>query len=124
MKAEYNPDQIIAIEAAVKLFEHWRATTERGQRRLSEELRTTAIDLSKKIGVYRASKALGLNCTDLKRWGAKGEAIEKGKFTEITLLPSRESPCRVEITKNDTYISFFLEHSTVDQIIALAKGIL
>lgn len=124
MKAEYNPDQIIAIEAAVKHFEHWRATTTRGQRKMSEELRTMAIDLSKKVGVNRASKALGLNCTDLKRWGTKEEITDTGKFTEVTLLPSMSSACRVEITKNDTCINLSLEQSTVDQMIALVKGIL
>jgi hypothetical protein len=124
MRAKYNSDQIVAIENAVKHFEHWRATTERGQRRMSEELRTMAIDLSQKVGVHCASKALGLNCTDLKRWGEKGEPTNKGNFTEITLLPSTNFSCRVEIAKNDTRINFSLEHSSVEQMVALVKGVL
>jgi len=91
---------------------------------MSEELRTMAIDLSQKIGVHRASKALGLNCTDLKRWGAKGEATNTGKFTEITLLPSTDFSCRVEITKNDTHINLSLENCSMEQVVTLIKGVL
>jgi transposase-like protein len=124
MKSKYNSDQISAIENTVKHFEHWRATTERGQRRMSDELRSMAIDLSHEVGVHRASKELGLNCTDLKRWKDKAEPRASGVFTEISLRPSLPFSYRMEIKKNDTCISLSLDHSSIDQMVALIKGVL
>jgi hypothetical protein len=124
MKSKYNSEQAEAVESAVKHFEHWRATTERGRRRMSEELRAIAIDLSYKIGVHPASKELGLNCTDLKRWRQKAKDLENGTFTEVKLLPTMGFSCRVKIIKNDTHVNIAFEDSNVAQVTALIKGVL
>ena len=125
MKKVYNSTQICAVEKTVKQFKHWRKTTVKGQRRMSLELRNMAIDLSQQIGIFPASKELGLNCTDLKKWREKTEERKEGSFTEIMVLPSPSFSCRLEIKKNDTCINVFLGHdSNVDQTIALINGVL
>jgi transposase-like protein len=126
-KRQYTQTQQQAIDTVKSQFQTWRISNGNSRRRIPDDLRATAIELSNSLGRTRASKELGLNPTDLKHW-ENLMAPEKNvdfKFAEVTLHHQTSClDCRVEVSREKTSLALDLKGVNVDQMITLIRGLL
>ena len=126
-KRQYTQTQQQAIDTAKSQFQTWRVSNGNSRRRIPDDLRATAVELSNSLGRSRVSKVLGLNPTDLKYWGDL-IATEKNvdlKFAEVTIHHQPSClDCRVEVYREETHVAMNLKGVNVDQMITLIRGIL
>lgn len=126
-KQQYTQTQQLAVDAAKSQFKTWRIANGNHRRRIPDELRAAAIELSKCLSNSRASKELGINPTELKHWGSimAPEQCKELKFAEVTLHKDTYClECRVEVSREQTHLVLDFKGVAMDQMITLIRGVL
>jgi len=88
-KKHSNPESLQAFEELNKRFEVWRSTTQKGSRRIPEELWASAVKLSAWFSLSSISQALGIDFITLKKKAMQKQDCHdletaKSEFVELS----------------------------------------
>lgn len=98
-KGHFNLESQQAFEELKKRFEMWRATTQKGRRKVPEELWSGAVNLSAWFSLSSIAQALGIDFNTLKKRAMQHhdcrvpEPLPKVEFVEL-------SPTALQACKN------------------------
>lgn len=80
-----NPESLQAFEELNKRFEIWRSTTQKGSRRIPEELWASAVKLSAWFSLSSIAQALGIDFITLKK-----KAMQEQDCPDLETLPKSD----------------------------------